>query len=69
MTAERLRRMVSAESGETDAGAISVTISLGVTELGAVVENPKAWIECADQALYAAKRGGRDQVMLYGPDI
>ncbi len=69
MMAERLRRMVSAESIETDAGAISVTISLGVSELGAVVDNTKAWIECADQALYAAKRGGRDQVVLYRPEI
>ena len=67
MMAERLRRMVAAESIETNAGAISITISLGIAELGSLVDNGKAWIECADQGLYAAKRGGRNQVVLYAP--
>ncbi len=42
---------------------LSVTISTGVTELLAS-DDRKSVISRADEALYLAKKGGRDQVRL-----
>jgi len=41
---------------------LSVTVSIGVAEPGARYRQPEQVIEAADQALYAAKRGGRNRV-------
>ncbi|MCC8493884.1 GGDEF domain-containing protein [Xanthomonas hortorum pv. gardneri] len=45
--------------------ALPVTVSIGVATLHPQ-ENVEAVIKRADQALYAAKRGGRDQVVALG---
>ena len=66
--AERLRLALSGESIETAAGTISVTISLGISQLSADVENHERWIETADQALYRAKRGGRNRSVVHQTD-
>jgi hemerythrin len=58
--AENLRSAVAAHSFR---GVGSVAISLGVAEhLG--MEPPAAWFQRLDQALYAAKEGGRDRVVV-----
>lgn len=56
--AERCRNAVASA---TIAG-ISVTISLGVSSHGLGAADPQALIHQADQALYSAKDGGRNQV-------
>jgi diguanylate cyclase (GGDEF)-like protein len=43
--------------GET----LTITVSIGIAELGSH-EDASSWIEGADQALYRAKRAGRNQV-------
>ena len=58
--AERLREAISAQP--IDAVG-TVTCSFGVAEYGEG-ETWKEWLERADQALYAAKNGGRDRVEL-----
>lgn len=58
--AEQLRTLV--EANEL-APAGSVTISLGVAELG-TGETPSQWIKRADVALYESKRAGRNQTSL-----
>ncbi len=42
-------------------GAIGVTISIGVGELGGPVEDSDGLVDAADSALYAAKREGKDR--------
>lgn len=60
--AERLRHLIEAHDWPRLAAGLAVTISCGVAELkpGEVV---RPWLERADAALYAAKRGGRNRVV------
>lgn len=63
--AERLRKAMAALVIDTEAGDITVTISLGVVQITAEIAGHKHWIECADHALYQAKRGGRNRTVAY----
>lgn len=62
--AERLRVCVAERQIETCAGAISVSMSLGLAPLSAQSANPdyELLLRAADEALYAAKRHGRNRV-------
>ena len=70
-TAERIRRSIydsplERESGEDDASSqipLSVTISLGVSTFPSVAGSEL--LVAADQALYDAKKGGRNRVAVY----
>jgi len=60
---ERLRLAVAALRVPDGAGAVGCTISIGITDR---VEDDADWATLykrADQALYAAKQGGRDRVV------
>lgn len=59
--AEKYRQAIAAR----DAGGIRVTASLGAAGTAAAEGDPHALLEQADQALYAAKRTGRDRVVRY----
>lgn len=61
-TAERIRALVAGESVTTDEGPLSVTVSIGVTEVACDDPDPNRTIQRADAALYRAKRGGRNRV-------
>jgi two-component system cell cycle response regulator len=64
MVAERLRRRIAGEPFPIEQGArsIEVTISIGIAALGSN-ENVAAVFKRADQALYRAKRDGRNRVV------
>ncbi len=62
ITAERMRVCVSRLPINTEAGPISVTVSLGsVSERAAVAMKGDSFLRAADSALYRAKRNGRNR--------
>ncbi|MHB1375223.1 MAG: GGDEF domain-containing protein [Thauera sp.] len=65
--AERLRHTVAAKPAATVAGAVSLTISLGLCAVSG--RNPARVLADADAALYRAKRSGRDQVCVAGSTV
>jgi two-component system cell cycle response regulator len=64
LVAERLRRRVAGEPFPIDqAGvAIEVTISIGIAALSGAADTAASILKRADQALYRAKRDGRNRV-------
>jgi diguanylate cyclase (GGDEF)-like protein len=60
--AERLRQGVSAEPVCVDAAMISTTVSLGLAVSTAENCRPDQLLYQADEALYAAKRAGRNRI-------
>jgi two-component system, cell cycle response regulator len=65
MVAERLRRRIAAEPFAIQQGAktIPVTISIGIAALRGRDDNAPNLLKRADQALYRAKRDGRNRVV------
>ena len=66
--AEKLRRAVEERCSISagDNGGMAITVSIGVAELDAAHANVSELVDYADQALYAAKAGGRNQVSAAG---
>ncbi|APW36293.1 hypothetical protein RD110_02930 [Rhodoferax koreense] len=67
--AERLREDVEANLGSAlrDHVGVQVTMSFGVAEIGPDVPDPATLIDLADQALYHAKKSGRNRVTTWSP--
>ena len=65
MVAERLRRRIAAEPFAIQQGArsIPVTISIGIAGLRGKEDSAASLLKRADQALYRAKRDGRNRVV------
>ncbi len=65
MVAERLRRRIAADPFviQQGAGSVPVTISIGIAALRGRDDTAAALIKRADQALYRAKRDGRNRVV------
>jgi two-component system cell cycle response regulator len=61
--AERLRCDVEAVPFETRASTFPVTVSIGLAEWQGPSDSAESLIKRADQALYAAKRAGRNRVV------
>ncbi|WP_395345715.1 diguanylate cyclase [Ningiella sp. W23] len=62
---ERIRKVSERYVVTHDETEINFTISAGIAEFNAVYNTPLQWLEAADQALYKAKEGGRNQVLLF----
>jgi len=62
--AERLRNGISKHAVNTDAGPVIVTISVGIANLSNEYSTLEALIAAADQALFTAKRTGRNRVIV-----
>src|SRR5206468_3712517 len=63
--AERIRRYISGSPFRVARGSelLTVTISIGVSVLNGEIDTPEALLKRADEALYAAKAGGRNRVI------
>jgi diguanylate cyclase (GGDEF)-like protein len=62
LLAERIRAAIEHRYPGSN-GAIRLTASFGVAALPDHAASPEGLISCADNALYAAKKGGRNQVV------
>ena len=62
--AERIIEMIRSQPFATPAGPIRITASLGIAEYQGVQDTMEALVGRADQALFEAKKQGRDQVAL-----
>ncbi len=61
--AERIRRAAEATVVEHEGQSITFTVSLGLSEFNESFDNGMQWLDRADQALYKAKEGGRNQAV------
>ena len=61
--AERIRQRVAEDPIQTDAGPVSVTISIGVAGMDNMTHDPGDLFKRADIALYEAKQAGRNRVI------
>lgn len=67
--AERIRETVGGKPFEVGDLRVTVTVSIGVADLGMLVEpKAEALVEATDAALFLAKRGGRNRVEIYDPE-
>jgi diguanylate cyclase (GGDEF)-like protein/PAS domain S-box-containing protein len=63
---ERLRQRIEQLTVEAPDGTeVSVTTSIGISDIETADHEPKRIVEQADQALYQAKGNGRNQVMVF----
>jgi len=62
--AERIRSVVEQQTVVSGAVEIQVTLSLGVALVSADQHSADDWLVSADKALYKAKEGGRNQVVV-----
>jgi diguanylate cyclase (GGDEF)-like protein len=62
--AERLRKLVELDAVQYEDIKIKVTISIGIAQFTKDYRESVLWVEDADKALYLAKEGGRNKVML-----
>ena len=58
----RPRKKPARPSAKKSAGKLRVTVSIGVAERGGTLKEPGQVLKAADQALYRAKKRGRNQV-------
>ncbi|MBU1274070.1 MAG: diguanylate cyclase [Proteobacteria bacterium] len=65
--AERIRKDVEGLRFEAGGRGFTVTASFGVSERLAEDDSPGSILERSDQALYAAKGGGRNRVVMWKP--
>jgi len=61
--AERFRKAIMEQENSFDGTIIKVTISLGVAEIREGINSPQMLLKKADEALYKAKREGRNRVV------
>ncbi|MBI5508592.1 MAG: GGDEF domain-containing protein [Deltaproteobacteria bacterium] len=67
--AERIRKTVEAETFRAETGTFKVTLSLGIGTFPMDGAQKAKLTECADQALYQAKRTGRNKTVAYGSGL
>src|SRR5690606_11970402 len=67
--AERIRRELEATTFQTELGPLSVTASIGVATFPMAGNDYAQLFKATDEALYVAKRSGRNQVVTWSPRL
>ena len=67
--AERIRRELEATTFQTELGPLHVTCSVGVAPFPVAGHNWETLFKATDEALYASKRKGRNQVTVWKPGV
>ena len=62
--AQRIRQSVEKLTIEYEQQSISFTVSVGIAQFDPAFEQHTQWLERVDKALYQAKAGGRNQVVI-----
>lgn len=62
---ERIRESIEKSVVQTRVAPINYTISVGISQLTGSVENHMSWMQQADEALYTAKKSGRNCVVVF----
>ena len=62
--AEKIRAAIEGRTYTYEGKKLPITISMGVAELSATVESAQTLLKAADKALYSAKTGGRNRVVI-----
>jgi diguanylate cyclase (GGDEF)-like protein len=65
VVAERLRVLIEEKENLCSQGTVRVTASFGLAIFADTLQNLESLLACTDQALYAAKQGGRNRVSVY----
>jgi two-component system, cell cycle response regulator len=66
---ERIRRELESTTFQTELGPLSVTASIGVATFPAAGADYAQLFKATDEALYVAKRSGRNQVVAWSPRL
>jgi diguanylate cyclase (GGDEF)-like protein len=69
VVANRLRQRIASTPVQTEQGPVSVTVSIGVAALDDTCDRLETLIEHSDQAMYSAKRQGRNRVITWQPSL
>jgi diguanylate cyclase (GGDEF)-like protein/PAS domain S-box-containing protein len=67
--AERMRQAIQAGDAENLPKELHITSSFGVSSLAGGASAPGELVEYADEALYVAKEGGRNRVVMWSDDL
>ncbi|MCK0163740.1 sensor domain-containing diguanylate cyclase [Marinobacter sp. S6332] len=62
---ERIRESIEKSVVQTSVAPINYTVSVGISQLTGSVENHMSWMQQADEALYTAKKSGRNCVVVF----
>ena len=68
VVAERIRESIAAYQMDINGSMVSITISAGVAECLISTDTLDKLTRRADEAMYAAKRAGRNRTVIFGPD-
>jgi len=67
--AQRLYTGISRSPMKTDAGQVSITISIGVAMVSDECQTLETLLKCADMALYTAKQDGRNCISIWNAHL
>lgn len=69
LLAERVRRELESTTFQTELGPLSVTCSVGVAPFPIAGQDWASLFKATDEALYASKKNGRNQVTVWRPNL